>query len=58
MSEFIPIVAGVILLFIGGFMVGKQETENIWKEKLVDRGHAYYCSDNGEWSWKGECTNE
>jgi hypothetical protein len=40
-----------------GFVVGNH-TDNLWKERLTDRGLALYCPLDGQWAWKGECSDE
>ena len=28
---------------------------NKYETEAIDRGYALYCSDTGDWAWKGEC---
>lgn len=45
----------VLMSFSLGVIFGLKWAEAIWEYNLIERGHALYCLDDGNFAFKGEC---
>lgn len=43
--------AGLVL----GVVTGALFEGGTYKAQAIERGHAQYCPNNGNWEWVGEC---
>lgn len=46
---------GFIVSLVGFISILENDYETYWQQQIVDRGHALYCPNNGQWAWNGEC---
>ena len=58
MNHFVPAVIamtiGFIIGWIGGGSDGAIQADAHWQRELIERGHAEYHAQTGEWQWKDE----
>lgn len=47
-------VIGCVILVV--YVITMWVTEPDWQREAISRGFASYCPENGEFAWKGECS--